>query len=342
MDTAGELNGLTAYDRIAAGDPAPSFVLPDVAGTQWSPLDNDIAGKPLLLLFHAAGSGAEFARDIAPFAAAKPELDRLGCTVFAVTRGGGVDTAPLALLTDASGDVFRAYQIRNAQGRTIAVLVNPNTKIAYISDGGAPPDVRRVLDEVHRIRDARAATPLGIHPPILIVPLALSGPDCAFLVQLWHRLHEQHGGSGHSEVDEACVSFLREYGRVQQYHIEDKGLLESLDAKLARRIMPEIAKAFESQATQREGLVISRYGSDEGGMLQPHRDCASPETAHRRFTLTVALNDDFVGGELKFREYGDQTYRLPIGTAALFTCALMHEVLPVTSGSRFALVTHLW
>lgn len=342
MDTASEANGLTAYDRIAAGDPAPPFVLPDQAGTQWSPLDNDIAGKPLLLLFHAAGSGSDFARDVASFAAEKDELDRLGCSVFAVSRGGAADVSPLPLLTDAAGDVFRAYGIRSAPCSTVAVLVNPNTKIAFISDEGSSPDPGRVIEEIGRIRDARSATPLSAHPPVLIVPMALSATDCAFLVRLWHRLHAQHGESGHSEVDPACVTFLREYGRVQQYHIEDKQLLESLDAKLARRIMPEIVKAFESQATQREGLVISRYDSGEGGMLQPHRDCSSPETAHRRFTLTVALNDDFVGGELRFREYGDQTYRLPIGTAALFTCALMHEVLPVTSGSRFALVTHLW
>lgn len=341
MDTASELSGLSAWDRVSAGDPAPSFILPDRAGTQWSPLDNDVAGKPLLLLFHASGGGSDFARDVAAFSAVKEELDRLGCTVFAVARGGAEDTAPVPLLTDASGEVFDAYDIRPTAGRTVAVVVTPNTKIAYISDGTAP-DPARIVDEIRRMQSARAGGTLASHPPVLVVPMALSPADSAFLIRLWHRLDEQHGRSGHSEVDPACVTFLREYGRVQQYHIEDRALLESLDAKLARRIMPEIAKAFESQATQREGLVISRYDSSEGGMLRPHRDCASQETAHRRFSLTVALNDDYVGGELKFREYGDQLYRLPVGSAVIFTCALMHEVLPVTSGSRFALVTHLW
>lgn len=340
MDAVREADGLSAYDRMAAGDPAAPFILPDRAGTQWSPLDNDIAGKPLLLLFQAGGTDA-FARAVAPFAAAKDEFDRLGCNVFVLTRGDAPETGTIPVLTDATGETFRAYAIPGSLGGMVAVLVSPNTKIAYISDGGAP-DVLRVLAEIRRICDARSTATLGAHPPVLVVPMALSGDDCAFLIRLWHTLNERHGRSGHSEVDPACVTFLREYGRVQQYHIEDKHLLESLDAKLARRIMPEIVKAFDSQATQREGLVISRYDSGEGGMLRPHRDCASAETAHRRFTLTVALNEDFVGGELKFREYGDQIYRLPIGTAALFTCALMHEVLPVTSGSRFALVTHLW
>jgi predicted 2-oxoglutarate/Fe(II)-dependent dioxygenase YbiX/peroxiredoxin len=340
MDAVREADGLSAYDRIGVGDPAPPFILPDRAGTQWSPLDNDIAGKPLLLLFQAGAADA-FGRSVAPFVAAKDEFDRLGCSVFALTRGDAPETGPITLLTDATSESFRAYGIPASSAGVVAVLVTPNTKIAYISDGGAP-DVARALAEIRRICDARSAAMLGAHPPVLIVPMALSGDDCAFLIRLWHALDERHGRSGHSEVDPACVTFLREYGRVQQYHIEDKHLLESLDAKLARRIMPEIVKAFDSQATQREGLVISRYDSGEGGMLRPHRDCASAETAHRRFTLTVALNDDFVGGELKFREYGDQIYRLPIGTAALFTCALMHEVLPVTSGSRFALVTHLW
>src|SRR5262245_52720048 len=51
--------GLLAHRRLEIGDPAAPFVLPDHSGTHWSPLDNDIAGKPLLLLFHLQGSTAD-------------------------------------------------------------------------------------------------------------------------------------------------------------------------------------------------------------------------------------------------------------------------------------------
>ena len=106
--------------------------------------------------------------------------------------------------------------------------------------------------------------------------------------------------------------------------------------------MPEISKAFDTRAPQREALALSCYDAADGGMLRPHRDCASRETRHRRFTLSVALNDAYEGGALRFREYGEQLYGLPVGTAIIFSAALLHEVLPITAGRRFALVTHLY
>ena len=56
----------------------------------------------------------------------------------------------------------------------------------------------------------------------------------------------------------------------------------------------------------------------------------------------TALNDAYEGGALRFREYGEQTYNLPIGAATVFSAALLHEVLPITAGRRLALVTHLY
>lgn len=183
---------------------------------------------------------------------------------------------------------------------------------------------------------------LFAHPPVLLVPLALSAPDCGYLVKLWHRLDQQHGAIGHSDVDAKCINFLHDYGRVKQYLINEPDLQRALDAKLSRRLMPEISKAFDTRAPQREAWALSCYDAAEGGMLPPHRDCASPETQHRRFTVSVALNDTYQGGALRFREYGDQTYNLPTGAATVFSAALLHEVLPVTAGRRFALVTHLY
>ncbi len=76
--------------------------------------------------------------------------------------------------------------------------------------------------------------------------------------------------------------------------------------------------------------------------MRPHRDCANPETGHRRFTVAVMLNDDYQGGELRFREYSDERYRLPRGFGVVWSCALLHEVTPVTSGVRYSLAVHLY
>jgi predicted 2-oxoglutarate/Fe(II)-dependent dioxygenase YbiX/peroxiredoxin len=351
--------GLLAYDRLELGDPVSPFILPDHVGTQWSPLDNDIAGKPLLLLFHTSGTHVDFVRGLQPFIAAHDNLRSLGCSIFALTRSDSAAQVSLALpcgpdgqpllpiLTDADGNVFRAYGMDAVGGNPdarapilIALLLNPNLKIAYL--GASPQDPRNVTDALQRMAHDRTAIPLVAHPPVLLVPLALSATDCGYLVKLWHRLDQQHGAIGHSEVDAKCINFLHDYGRVKQYLIDEPDLQRALDAKLSRRLMPEISKAFDTRAPQREAWALSCYDAAEGGMLPPHRDCASPETQHRRFTVSVALNDTYQGGALRFREYGDQTYNLPTGAATVFSAALLHEVLPVTAGRRFALVTHLY
>jgi hypothetical protein len=332
LATVGNI-GDTPHGRIAIGDPAPVFVLPDDSGTQWSSLDNDISGRPLLLVF---GGGPSFPDTIAAFAAAEPELARLGCTLFAVTRGYDPAEIPVARLIDADGAVFRAFGIGPAGG---AVVISPNARVTY---AGPSVDTAVILDHVRRMSSLHWADVVAAHPPVLMVPMALGGDDCARLVRHWHELDVRHGGAGHSDVHPGCVTFIRDYGRVQQYHIDDAAILGALDSKLAPRLLPEIAKAFDGRMTSREALALSRYDAADGGMLRPHRDCAAAETAHRRFSVTIPLNDDFVGGEMRFREYGERLYRPPVGTALVFACALMHEVLAVTSGSRFALVTHLW
>ncbi len=58
--------------------------------------------------------------------------------------------------------------------------------------------------------------------------------------------------------------------------------------------------------------------------------------------MTLNLNtEDYVGGELVFPEYGPHKYRPESGGGVIFSCSLIHEALPVTSGRRFTLLTFL-
>ena len=42
------------------------------------------------------------------------------------------------------------------------------------------------------------------------------------------------------------------------------------------------------------------------------------------------------------REYGEQRYRVPTGTALVFSSSQLHEAMAVTSGRRFVLLSHLF
>ncbi|WP_259668679.1 2OG-Fe(II) oxygenase [Rhizobium lentis] len=74
----------------------------------------------------------------------------------------------------------------------------------------------------------------------------------------------------------------------------------------------------------------------------PHRDNTTKGTAHRRFAVSVNLNDDFDGGEVSFPEYGSRSFKAPSGGAVIFSCSLLHAVSTVTRGRRYAFLPFLY
>ena len=60
--------------------------------------------------------------------------------------------------------------------------------------------------------------------------------------------------------------------------------------------------------------------------------------------MSLLLNDpdEYEGGELRFAEYGPELYRPAAGDAVIFSCSLLHEVLPVRQGRRFVLLCFLF
>ena len=92
-----------------------------------------------------------------------------------------------------------------------------------------------------------------------------------------------------------------------------------------------------------ERLLVGCYEAEMGGHFRAHRDNTTKGTAHRRFAVTINLNaDDYEGGDLCFPEFGPRTYRAPTGGAIVFSCALLHQAMPVTRGRRFAFLPFLY
>ena len=109
-----------------------------------------------------------------------------------------------------------------------------------------------------------------------------------------------------------------------------------------RRINPSLERAYQFKATRIERYLIACYEA-ERGYFRPHRDNTTKGTAHRKFAVTINLNaDDYDGGDLRFPEFGQRTYRAPTGGAILFSCSLLHEATPVTRGRRFAFLPFLY
>jgi len=95
--------------------------------------------------------------------------------------------------------------------------------------------------------------------------------------------------------------------------------------------------------TRIERYIVACYDAGEGGYFRAHRDNTTRGTAHRRFAVTLNLNaEEYAGGELRFPEYDDRSYRAPTGGAVVFGCSMLHEALPVTKGTRYCVLPFLY
>ena len=125
--------------------------------------------------------------------------------------------------------------------------------------------------------------------------------------------------------------------------IDDEALRNQIRARLQRRLVPGVTRAFQFTATRIERYLIACYDAQTGGYFRPHRDNTIKGTAHRKFAVTINLNaGDYDGGDLCFPEFGPRTYRAPTGGAVVFSCSLLHEARAVTRGRRFAFLPFLF
>jgi predicted 2-oxoglutarate/Fe(II)-dependent dioxygenase YbiX len=91
-----------------------------------------------------------------------------------------------------------------------------------------------------------------------------------------------------------------------------------------------------------ERYIVSCYAAEDAAHFRAHRDNTTKGTAHRRFAVSINLNDDFDGGEVSFPEYGPRSFKPPPGGAVVFSCSLLHAVSQVTRGRRFAFLPFLY
>lgn len=114
-----------------------------------------------------------------------------------------------------------------------------------------------------------------------------------------------------------------------------------VEERLFGRIAPEIARAFQFQVSGIDRVVVGCYEARKGGRFNAHRDNTLDETRHRRFAVSINLNDGYEGGFIGFPEYSGSFYQPPTGGAIAFSCSMMHLVTPITAGARYALLFFL-
>jgi hypothetical protein len=305
-------------------------------------------------------SGPEVSAELLrKLAALHGRLDGITATLLVISqrskdqnaRLAQTENLPFRLLTDPGGEVFKTFGIDPAPvpADPASVILDPNGRVVQICEDHPTPEVaERILACLRELDQLRPRGLLGMHPPVLVLPNAMDTEICERLIETWHNPVPLWDGDGKvsagfsAEKGDFKVRNAR-YGSVIQYVVRDRDLTLELDDKVMRRVVPQIEKAFGSRPTDREEYRIACYDAAEGGYLPAHRDNHTAATKHRRFTVSVNLNNSsFEGGELAFRESSGHRYDVPEGTAIVWSCSLLHEVLPVTQGRRFILGTHLF
>lgn len=182
----------------------------------------------------------------------------------------------------------------------------------------------------------------AVQAPILILPRVFEPELCRHLI----ALYEADGGreSGFMrQIDGRTVGVSdKSFKSRRDCDITDRDLVAALQARFMRRVVPEIAKVHQFKVTRMERYIVSCYDAAEGGHFSPHRDNTTSGTAHRRFAVSINLNDDFDGGEVSFPEYGPRSFKAPTGGAVVFSCSLLHAVSRVTRGRRYAFLPFLY
>lgn len=252
-----------------------------------------------------------------------------------------VTAPPFRWFLDPDGELARLYKVFGPDGayQPQWVAVDPTLRVlgsASIDQG------HKVLSTMASLGLAEDHAGVPVHAPVLIVPRVLEPDLCRRLIELYNETGGAPSGVMR-QVDGKTVPVLDSFKRRRDATITDEALRDILRARIANRLLPEIQKAFQFQATRIERYIVACYDAADGGYFRPHRDNTTTATAHRRFAVSINLNaEEFEGGDLRFPEFGRKTYRPPTGGAVVFSCSLLHEATPVTKGTRYATLPFLF
>ena len=117
----------------------------------------------------------------------------------------------------------------------------------------------------------------------------------------------------------------------------DKELEIEIDNKLSRSVFPEIKKIYYFDVKYRELYKICSYNSESNGKFHAHRDTPHPYQ-HRKYAMSLFLNDDYTGGEFELPEY-NLKIKPEKNSAIIFPGICSHKVNTILSGKRKVIIT---
>lgn len=227
-----------------------------------------------------------------------------------------------------------------ASYRQFWMIVDPTLHVLAVFpfSASAPAGHDSVFAFLDRLPDPASYAGFDIPAPVLILPNVFEPELCRDLI----ARYDAHGGKETGVMREGVGVRDKAFKRRRDFHIRDQELIIGIRQRIMRRVAPEIRKLFFMRITRLERYIVGCYAVEDGGHFQPHRDNNQPITAHRRFAVSINLNDAFDGGEVSFPEYNLKGHKVPPGWAVVFPCAILHAVSKVTRGRRYAFLPFVY
>lgn len=333
--------------HLRPGEPAPWFLAATVGNPQFD--FSSLGGQFVLLAFVPTSDPAR-GKTLARLAAHQTLFNDDHLTVLAVLGDPAVlgqvrDQRGLRWINDLQGDVARLFGVLEPNGErgSCLLLLDPRLRVLAVSPAGG--DTAEEEAFFQRLASLPPLTPEAFKAtptPVLLVSRVFDPDLCRRLIETYETVGGRASGVMR-DIDGHTVAVMDDMKRRRDVLVDAPEMRNEIRDALRRRLVPEIRKAFQFEATRIERFVVSCYDAAEGGMFRAHRDNTTLGTAHRRFAVSINLNAEaFEGGDLRFPEFGRRTWRPPTGGAAVFSCSLLHEAMPVTAGRRYAFLPFLY
>jgi predicted 2-oxoglutarate/Fe(II)-dependent dioxygenase YbiX/peroxiredoxin len=331
---------------LIPGTPAPWFVARTAAKPRFH--IHTMGGSILVLCFFGSAASPASARVLHDLHRHVAVTDGAGAFFYGIStdpqdeRLGRVrDQLPgIRYFWDFDRSISTRYQAADAP---CTVVLDERLRVVAVIDLQAEPEthVRRVMAVVRGLGQPAPGATDAAFAPVLVVPRVFEPRLCEALI----RYHEATGGEDSGTMREEGGMTVEHHDyrlkRRRDRNIDDQALGLACQRRIEQRLVPEVERAFQFRATRMERLLVACY--DTHDHFRPHRDNTTRGTGHRRFAVSVVLNTgQFEGGGLRFPEFGERLYSPPAGGAVVFSCSVLHEATPVTSGRRYVFLPFLY
>ena len=314
---------------FSPGDPWPQITVAGPGNIEVNLAHQTRAGRTTVYAFVDMDNAGSFQASADKALEARP--DTIGFSIIAVAHSAP-ESEPMGrseLFTFAEPIAERVIGTREG-----LALVDRMGRLRQID---TLANLEGLLDKAEEIE---AASQLAF-APVLVLEDVLESELCDRLLDYWSKEPKIENAVAANQGGNRSEN--TEFKRRADVVLKHKRLLEEVTTRINTRVLPEIYQVMRTQILDSEAFRIGCYESSDLGGFRRHRDNKTKHTSHRSFAMSMNLNSptEYEGGQVVFPEYGDRLYQPGKGGCVVFSCHLLHEALPVTTGRRFGMFTFM-